>query len=481
MAYQNTFQINNVPVTCTGDGDHDWITADFLIEANANASNTAYDVKVYARIDSGGRMNWNGDGDIRVTCNGVTKSAQVKLTMYGSGTTEWDGPATFSFGAPGVVSLLMNFDLDLTRTIGFNQKPGVQHNSDGGNMQHFYYNNYAIKIGEDGGLPPLLVAPTISNLVNTNKYNSINDISASTNSISFSWTESGTVTNRYYRVDGGNWISVSSPAATISNLSAATRYNIDVKSSNSVGDSSILSLSVRTRSNAPTVTLLFESRTVDSLTFKWTSNLILSSSECKVNNGSWTDAGTGTSGNITINQLSPNTAYTVSFRGVSSIDGISSNETSIVGTTVDIARITNIGNCIFGNGITIDVNKPSSATTKLKVWTVGNSQQPEFEIDVVNGTNTFTPTQDQLDKMYKCFTNTNSIPIYFLLTTTGQSKSWTDTQQNKTLQLTGIAKTTHVGVDNVPKRAQAWIGIDGVPRRAIVWVGDANGKPRRCI
>ena len=106
MAYQNTFYINNVPVTCTGDGDHDWITADFKIEAYANASNTSYDVKVYARIDASSRMNWNGDGDIRVTCNGVKKSAQVSLKMYGSDiTTEWDGPATFSFGAPGEVKL----------------------------------------------------------------------------------------------------------------------------------------------------------------------------------------------------------------------------------------------------------------------------------------------------------------------------------------------------------------------------------------
>ena len=480
MAYQNTFYINGVPVTCTGAGSHDWITADFRIEAYANASNTSYDVKVYARIDSSGRMNWTGDGDIRVTCNGVTSSKQVTLAMYSSGTTEWDGPATFSFGSPGDTSLLMNLDLDLTRTTGTNGKLGPTHNSDSGNLQHFYYNNYRINVG-DGGLPPLIVAPTISNLTNTDKYNNINDISASTDSISFSWTESGTVTNRYYRVDGGNWISVSSPNATISNLSSATRYNIDVKSSNSVGDSNILSTSIRTRSNAPTVALLFESRTVDSLIFKWTSNLILASSQFKVNNGSWTDSGSGTSGTITVQKLNPKTAYTVSFKGISSVDGIASNEVSIVATTMDISHITNIGNCIFGNSITIDVDKPSSATTKLKIWTTGNSQQPEFEFEVVDGTNTFTPTQDQLDKMYKCFSTTNSIPIYFLLTTVGQWNSWTDTQQDKTLQFTGIAKTTHVGVNNVPRRAQVWIGIDGIPRRAIVWVGDANNKPRRCI
>ena len=40
MAYQNIFYIYDVPVTCTGTGSHDWITADFMIEATANATNT---------------------------------------------------------------------------------------------------------------------------------------------------------------------------------------------------------------------------------------------------------------------------------------------------------------------------------------------------------------------------------------------------------------------------------------------------------
>lgn len=483
MAYQNSFQINNVPVTCTGNGNHDWITADFLIEAYANASNTTYDVNVYARIDAGGRMNWTGDGDIRVTCNGVQKSAKVTLAMYGSGETKWDGPVKFQFGAPGVVSLIMNFDLDLTRTQGFNNKPGVLHNGDSGNMEHFYYNNYIIKIGEDGGLPPLITAPTISNLINTNTYNNASGISASTNSISVSWTESGTVTNRYYRVNNGSWVSASSASVTIPNLSPGTSYTIDVASSNSAGDSNYLSTTIRTRHNIPTVALKYSSNALDSLVFTWTSDKALASSQYKVNNGSWINSGTGTSGTITITELSPNNTYTVYFKGVSTTayDGLSSNEASASGNTLDIARITSIGNCIFGNSITINVSKVASNTAKLKIWTTGNSLQPEFEINVSNGANTFTPTQEQLDKMYKCFTTGNSVPIYFSLTTAGQWGNWTDTQQSKTLQLTGIAKTAHIGVNNTPKRAQVWIGVNGVPRRAIVWVGDSNNKPRRCI
>lgn len=575
MAYQNTFYVNDVPVTCTGTGSHDWITADFKIEAIANSTNTAYDVKVYARIDSQGRMNWTGDGTIRVTCNGTTASKQVALAMYSSGTTDWDGPAAFSFGAPGITALNMNFDLDLTLTTGTNGNPGPTHNSDGGNLQHFYYTNHRIAIG-DGGLQPLIVSPTISAINNVNRLNDDIGVSASSNSINIAWKENGTVTNRYYRINGGTWVSATEPNVILSGLTQNTSYTIDVKSSNSTGESNVLSITVRTRyetpvlseytnanqykdnvgisaspnsitlswkelggpisnryyrinkgswisinsspltisnlsegttytidvyasnldmvSNAlsitlrtrhnnPTISLSNDSAKLDSLIFKWTSDKPLVNSQYKVNNGVWVEAGSGTSGTITIKQLTPKTSYTIYFKGIStsSYDSLSSNEVSKSGTTLDMARITSIGDCIFGNSINIVVNKPSSNISKLKIWTVGNSRQPEFEFDVVDGTNTFTPSQDQLDQMYKCFTTSNSIPIYFSLITIGEWVSWNDTQQNKALKLTGIVKTAHISIDNKPRRAQLYIGIDNKPRMAIVFVGDENKKPRRCI
>ena len=483
MAYENTFYVYSAPVTCTGTGTHDWITADFKIEVTTNTSNTAYDVNIYARIDSQGRMNWTGDGTLRITCNGQSGAKAIKLAMYSSGTTAWDGPVSFSFGAPGTVKLTMNIDLDLTITTGTNGLPGPTHNSDGGNLQHFYYNNYTINVG-DGGLPPLIVAPTISTLTNTNQFNATAGISNSTNSISIKWSESGTVTNRYYRVNGGNWVSVSTASATLTGLSEGTSYLIEVISSNSAGDSNILSTTIRTRYTAPVVTLTYDSRTLDSLIFKWNSTKSLGSSKYKIGAGSWISSGTGTSGTITITQLTPNTKYTIYFSGVASstYDSLSSNEASIHDTTLDMAHITSISDCIFGNSISIVVSKEITNTTKLKIWTTGNSLKPEFEFNVVGGTNIFTPTQAQLDQMYRCFSTTNSIPIYFSLTTIGQWSNWTDDQKNKTLQLTGIVKTSHIGINNTPRRTQLWLGDENnKPRRCIMWVGDENNKPRRCI
>jgi hypothetical protein len=483
MAYQDTFNISNVPVTCTGEGSHSWLKANFRIEAAVNTANTGYDVKIYTQMIATEDINWTGDAMLRVNCNGVNSSNKVTLEMRSAGSSVWDGPATFFFNGLGVTRLVLNFDLDLTITTGLvTFKPGIYHRGDGGNLQHFYYNNYVISIGEDGGLPPVISVPTISSLTNTNPFNSNIGISASTNSIGLKWTESGTITNRYYRLNGGSWVSASSSNITITGLTPGTTYNIDVYTTNSGGSSNTISGTVRTRHNAPVVTLTYDSKKLDSLVFKWTSDKPLGSSQIKVNNGSWTNFDTGTSGIITLEQCTPNTEYVVYFKGTSTstYDSLASGEVNASAYTLDIAKITSIGDCIFGNNISITINNPTTNTAKLKVWTTGNSNKPEFEFKVVNGTNVFAPTQAQLDLMYRCFSTSNSIPIYFSLITEGTWQEWTDTQQNKSLQLTGIAKTAYISVDNIPKRAQAFIGVGNTPKRAIVWIGDENNKPRRC-
>ena len=69
-----------------------------------------------------------------------------------------------------------------------------------------------------------------------------------------------------------------------------------------------------------------------------------------------------------------------------------------------------------------------------------------------------------------------------MVTTHGEWKDWQDDQQDKTLSLTGIAKTGHVGDENnVPRRVQFWIGDENnIPRRAVCWVG-VNGVAQRTI
>ena len=132
--------------------------------------------------------------------------------------------------------------------------------------------------------------------------------------------------------------------------------------------------------------------------------------------------------------------------------------------------------------IKINIASESTKPLQLEIWTEGNGLSPRFTFDVSKGTFTFNPTQDQLDMMYRCYPKSNEVPIKFLLTTKGEWKNWPDTQQDKTLLLTGIAKTQHVGVNNSTRRCQVWYGDENnTPRRAVSWVGDSSNNSRRTI
>lgn len=335
-------------------------------------------------------------------------------------------------------------------------------------------------------LPPLLSPPTISNLVNNNPYNNQSGISASTNSISLKWDSTGdAIATSWYKVGNNAWVQLSAvTTCVIPNLSPGTSYTIQVQCSNAAGDGNVLSITVRTRHEAPVVSLSLDSVDLETLTFDWSSNKDLGSTQYKIDSGEWTNLGqTGKGGTFTTKWFDPKTKHTIYFRGVSTstYDSLSSNESNASGTTYDRAHIQSIGDCTFGVKIDLQLSSESNKLLKLKIWTEGNSRTPEFVFDSISkGAFTFTPTQDQLDQMYKCFTNTNSIPIHFLLTTHGDWKDWNDTQSDKSLQLTGIAKTAHIGINNKPRRAQVWQGVDDKPRRAVAWQGVDN-KPRRCI
>ena len=330
--------------------------------------------------------------------------------------------------------------------------------------------------------------PTISSLTNTNKYNDQAGVSASTNSISLQWTHSGgdAPTESYYKIgDSGSWTKTSNITShTITGLTAGTSYTIYVYSKNTDASSGNLSITVRTLSAQGAVTLSLSSRDLESLTFNWSSDKELASTQYKIDSGSWTNLSqTGKSGTFTAKWFDPNTTHTVYFKGVSTTDSITTNEISASGTTYKIAQINSVADCIFGSDISMEVASESNKQIDLKVTVTGSDNSTSsftFE-NISKGTHVYSPTQNELDAVYKKFTNSNTIPISFTLTTVGDNKSWTGTATQKDLQLTGIAKTAHIGVNGTPKRAQAWVGVNNTPKRAVVWIGDSNNTPRRCI
>lgn len=483
--------------TCTGGGSHNWIDAQFRIMVDYNSTKTAYAISVYGCINSRGEMHWSGDAALVATCNGKTSRVPVNYRMYssypeGSGLGGWDGPATFEFGAPGDLSLNFKLTIDLTPTTGDNGRPGVYHRSDGGNITAFTLSSYSI----DVSAIPLGKKPELASIVNNNKYKNpatgVQDlVSASTNSIAIkaNVTDWGEPTATLEWSCGNKSGSTSSSTFTVTGLSAGTSYTIKVYLTNSIGNSETKSITIRTRHNIPVVTISLSDVDLEQLIFNWTSDKELKSTEYKIDNNSWVSLGqTGKSGTFTAQWFDPKTTHTIYFRGTSTnaLDALLSNEKNASGTTHDRAHITNIGDCIFGLTISIDIESESDKQLKMEIWTEGNDLTPLFTFDnigVGNRTWIFDPTQDQLDQMYRCYPYENNIPIKFLLTTHGEWKDWEDDQQDRTLILTGIAKTAHIGDEsNKPRRCQVWVGDESnKPRRVVCWVGDESRKARRTI
>ena len=331
--------------------------------------------------------------------------------------------------------------------------------------------------------------PETPTLTNNNKYNNNAGISASTNSLTI-----GVSSSDWGKPDNGKIFWSCSNGAkgelaktsqfNITGLSSGTSYTVTVYLKNTIGSSGSASITIRTRHNPPKLTLNIDSVDLEKINLSWTSDKDLADAQYQVDGGSWVKTGTGKSGTFTAKWFDPKTAHTIVFwgRSTATYDSLETYTEGKSATTLDRAHITSIGDCTFGLAIKINIASESTKPLQLEIWTEGNGLSPRFTFDVSKGTFTFNPTQDQLDKMYRCYPKSNEVPIKFLLTTKGEWKNWPDTQQNKTLLLTGIAKTQHVGVNNSTRRCQVWWGDENnTPRRAVSWVGDSSNNSRRTI
>ena len=359
-------------------------------------------------------------------------------------------------------------------------------------------------------------APTMNSLVNSNKYNNLDGVSASETSISLTWSGSwgdpkGTT---YYSLDGAGYTSASSNVFTISGLKPGTTHTISVKVQNEMGTAGPKTITVRTLYDTPTANYNI-TPDLEEFLVNWDCNRPLASLTCIVNEV--TDQSTNpvttqnilshnvsiTSGDKTGNFktcdlppypddtgtciLKPKTLYEIIVKGAatSEYDDRPFTLTNPYVYTLDRSHITAISACTFGLPIDITIEGESEKHHKLKIWTEGNNLLPTFVFDdLEKGVYTFNPTQEQLDKMYRSIPNTgNTVSIHFLVTTHGDHLDYDDKQVDKTMTLTGIAKTAHVGdASNRPRRCQVWIGdAENKPRRVVMWVGDAEKKPRRTI
>lgn len=365
--------------------------------------------------------------------------------------------------------------------------------------------------------------PTLNYLINKAPFTYMDrtkdDVSSYIDKIVLSWSGSwgdpADDSHIYYRVNDGSIVDAGHvDPFTISGLSPGVTYKIDAYVQNSIGATGWKSISIRTMYEIPNVTHTI-TPDLEEFIISWVSNRPLESLTCDVYEildqstkpskkkriithdvpiTSGDTSGTFKTcdlppypekeGNCV---LKPKTLYEVLVYGIATweYDCRDFTLTHPDLYTLDRSHITAVSACTFGLPIDITIEGESEKHHKLKIWTEGNDLLPTFVFDdLEKGVYTFNPTQEQLDKIYRSIPNTgNIVPIHFLVTTHGDHLDYDDQQVDKTMTLTGIAKTAHVGdASNNPRRCQVWIGdANNNPRRVVMWVGDGSGNPRRTI
>lgn len=328
--------------------------------------------------------------------------------------------------------------------------------------------------------------PVIANLRNTNPYNGHTSVSASMDSISFAFDSTGedAPTKTYYSF-GDYWREIPNSALsyTISGYQPGTTVRFNVLGSNEAGNSNILDGVIRTRYENPVVSASVVSAGLESLTVNWSSTRPLKQLDYSIAGGYEIVQLSGqTSGQLVLTGLSPGTQYPIYINGTSTdeYDTLGSATITIYGTTAGIPKITSISSITHGQSFTVTISNPSNLSTTLKLWVTGNNVRMDKSINTTtNGNVTVTLTESEWDKVYRTFPKANTHTLYAQLVTHA-SKDYNDTQQSKTITLTGIQKTAHVGVSNKPRRCQVWVGVSNKPHRCVTWVG-VNNTPHRTI
>lgn len=165
------------------------------------------------------------------------------------------------------------------------------------------------------------------------------------------------------------------------------------------------------------------SKTVNSVKLNYSTDATIDGIWVSKNGGAW-ESGYALSSPINISGLSPNTKYTLKIR-VKRLDSqLYSESNSIEVTTHQIATLSSVPNVNIGSAHTITWANPSGASTSLKLCKTDNSVIIDY--GTVTGTSkAITPTAS---KIYPLTPNSNTYKARYILTTTANGKSYTNSK-----------------------------------------------------
>lgn len=229
---------------------------------------------------------------------------------------------------------------------------------------------------------------------------------------------------------------------------------------------------------APSITSLsLKSKTLSSLTFKYN----LSSKADKIyyklsTQNSYTEINSNSSsGEFTVNNLSPNISYTINFKARNTSGSINKDaDLNISGTTYQIAKISILNDFIHGDNINMSITNPSGSPVILKVLI---DSMEILNKSVNSGNNTIQLNDEQLDKIYKKYGSNNTVTAVFNVVTNNNS-NYIDSKE-VTCTIKGNQKIAYTKNSGVIKRCKCFIKQDGKIKKAVIWVGN-NGR-KRCI
>ena len=224
-----------------------------------------------------------------------------------------------------------------------------------------------------------------------------------------------------------------------------------------------------------TISHSLNSKTMNSIKVKWSSDSTCDRVEYKIGSGSWMTASTSSakSGSYTISNLSPNTTYSIYTRVRRADSQLYTTSSALSVTTYDMGKISSINDFNLGDTTTIVVTNPGSGTVSLEMK-IGETII--LTRTLTTGTNIITFTDEELDVIYRYFGTNNTVSITCILIT---NNTWSNSKI-VTCTMTGNQKTGHINVNEVWKRTKRWVNINGSWKRCVRWV-KVNGIWKRCI
>lgn len=213
---------------------------------------------------------------------------------------------------------------------------------------------------------------------------------------------------------------------------------------------------------------------LNSVKIKWNADATCDAVQYSLNGSGWVN----TSGlNYTVSGLKPNMQYLIKTRIKRQDSQLWTESGTIYGTTKDIAKLTTYNNFNLGDNFSVRYTNPSNASVVIGIYGTDGVTPYALYRTTSGGNYTFNFTDEELDKLYKSFSNANTITVRLYLRTSGDTYYY-DTK-DIIITLKGNQKTGHVNVNGSWKRSKKWFNINGTWKRCVRWI-NVNGSWKRC-